>query len=151
MLGQESKATIRRVIEGAYNRGDLEGLDELYAPHFVYHNRPFPDIEGLETFKQYIKDIRSAYSDLTFAFYELIVEGDSAASLYTFTCTHTGQSPYTLTPATGKRVSMAGAAVYHWKHGKVIEEWNNADWLGLLQQTGAVPSVTSRLFSCCGR
>jgi hypothetical protein len=24
-------------------------------------------------------------------------------------------------------------------HGKIIEEWSNQDWLGLLQQLGVVP------------
>jgi len=42
-------------------------------------------------------------------------------------------------PATGKRVKQSGIMIYRIKDGKVVEQWAEANMLGLMQQLGVVP------------
>ena len=141
MSAEELKATIRRVVGGAYNKGNLDAMDELYAPNFVYHRVPLPDIVGLEAYKQAIADIRNSFSNLKLTFDKIIMEEDTVATRWTFRGTHTGQSPTIPIPPTGKKVLITGGSITHIRGGKAVEEWNYADWLGFFQQLGVVPPL----------
>jgi len=44
-------------------------------------------------------------------------------------------------PATGKQVVLTGITISHMVEGKIVEDWHNADALGLLQQLGVVPAM----------
>jgi predicted ester cyclase len=43
-------------------------------------------------------------------------------------------------PATGKSVEVTGVTIFRIKGGKIAEEWNETDMLGLLKQLGLIPS-----------
>ena len=133
---EERKAYARRVVDEAYNKGNLDVLDEHHVADYVYHIPPNPDIEGLEAYKQFITDLRNGYPDLQLTIDEIIVEGDIVAIRWTLQGTHTGQSPTLGIPPTGKKVTFTGCAVTHWVDDKIVEEWNYADHLGLMQQLG---------------
>ena len=136
MPAGELKATVRRVVEGAYNKGNLDALNELYAADFVYRRPPLPDITGLQAYKQAIADVRSSFSDVELTFNEIIVEGETIATRWKFQGTHIGQSPTIPVPSTGKQVRITGASVTHAVTGKAVEEWNHAGWLDFFQQLG---------------
>lgn len=127
---------IRKVIEEAWNKGNLDVLDEVYTTDFVQHRTPFPDYEGLEAYKEYIAGTREAYPDLQFTIEEIVVDGDTAVVWATFQGTHEGQSMMFPIPPTGKQVTMKLCSIGHWVEGKAVEEWVYADWLGLMQQLG---------------
>ncbi len=129
-------AAIMRIVEEAWNNGNVDVLDEYYAVDAVHHRPPFPDFEGLEAYQNYISGTRSAYPDLHFAVDEIIVDEGSAAVRITFQGTHTMESWTIPGPATGKTVSIPVFIVIHWSGGKITEEWENTDWLGLMQQMG---------------
>jgi predicted ester cyclase len=134
---QEGKsAAIMQIVEEAWNQGNLDILDEYYAADTVHHRPPFPDFEGLDEYKNYISGTRSAYPDLHFMVDEIIMDGDSAAVRITFQGTHTMESWTIPGPATGKSVTIPVFIVIHWSEGKIVEEWENTDWLGLMQQMG---------------
>jgi predicted ester cyclase len=40
---------------------------------------------------------------------------------------------------TGNQVTITGITIEQIAEGKIVEEWNNWDVLGMLQQIGAVP------------
>jgi predicted ester cyclase len=44
-------------------------------------------------------------------------------------------------PATGKRVHFVGCSVYRFLDGKIVEQWEYGDVLGLLQQLGVIPPL----------
>ena len=46
-------------------------------------------------------------------------------------------------PATGRRVRGQGTVILRIAEGKIAEEWEMSDLLGLLQQLGAVPAFSS--------
>ena len=63
---------------------------------------------------------------------------DCVVSRYTTRGTH--QGPFMGIPPSGKHVTVTGIAIIHIAKGKAVEEWANADELGLLQQLGVVPA-----------
>jgi predicted ester cyclase len=127
---------VRKVIEEAWNKVNLEVLDEVYATDFIQHRTPFPDIEGLEAYKQYIASTRKAYPNLQFTIEEIIVDGDTTALWFTFQGTHEGETMMFPILPTDEQVTMKGCTIGHWVEGKAVEEWVYADWLGLMQQLG---------------
>ena len=133
---EEHKAYAQREIDEAYNKGNLDVLDEHYATDFIYHIPPQPDIEGLEAYKKFVAGNRSGYPDIQITIEEIFAEGEIVAMRWTYRGTHTGDSPTLGIPPTGKKVTFTGCTVTHWMDGKIVEVWNYVDYLGLIQQLG---------------
>jgi predicted ester cyclase len=43
-------------------------------------------------------------------------------------------------PATGRRVSVNGITILRFADGRCVERWSQTDFLGMLQQLGALPT-----------
>jgi predicted ester cyclase len=117
-------------------------LDDIYAARYVRHIPPFPDIKGLDALKQFIVDCRNAYPDLQITHDEIVAEGNTLVIRWTYQGTQTGPSPMLGIAPTGKKILFSGCTVCHLMDDKTVEEWQYTDMLGLLQQLGAVPSMT---------
>ena len=70
---------------------------------------------------------------------DMIAEGDFVVVRHTARGTH--QDNFMSIPPTGKQVTMTGILIDRVADGKMIEEWSNSDYLGLLQQLGVIPSM----------
>jgi predicted ester cyclase len=44
-------------------------------------------------------------------------------------------------PITGKRVEVTGVTIFRISDGKIAEEWNESDMLGLMSQLGLLPPM----------
>ena len=130
------KTGIRQVIEEAWNKGNFDVLDELLAADYVYHVPPLPDVKGIEAYKQRIKEYRSAYPDLHITIHDIIVEENISVVRWTLQGTHKGTFSSIPIPPTGKKVKFLGCDMSYWKDGKVVEDWNHADFLGYMKQFG---------------
>ena len=81
MAVEENKALARRVLEGMFNKGNLDVADELLAPNYVDHDPAMPeDIHGPEGFKHYVGAYRSAFSDLHLQIEDQVAEGDKVVT-----------------------------------------------------------------------
>ncbi len=68
MLVEENKAGTRRAIEEFWNQGNMELLDEFWAPNYINHDPTNPEVRDLEGFKQWVIAARTAFPDLNSAF-----------------------------------------------------------------------------------
>ncbi len=137
---EDFKDKFRWALDEAWCKGNLDALDEVYAAEGVNYQPPFPAANGLEAMKQALASILPAYSDIQITYHEWIAEGNAIAFRATMNMRHTGQSPTFPIPPTGKELTLQTCAVCHLKDGKVIEEWDYSDYLGIMQQLGIVPS-----------
>jgi predicted ester cyclase len=123
-------------IEEAWCKGNVDALDELWDPNLILHKYPFPEIKGVEAFKQHILERLPAYEDIRFDWEEMISEGNTVAIRYTMYAKHTGTSPSFPIPPTGKVMVVKGCVFLHLKNGKVVEQFEYDDYLGVYQQLG---------------
>ncbi len=138
-MSEDIKAKFRRVVDEAWNKGNLDTLDELHSSGYVEHRPPLPDVTGLDAFKQMVAGAHHTFPDFHITIDELILEGDKLAVRFSWTGTHLGQSQNFPVPPSGKQLIVTGSHILHLEGGKLIEGWQHADNLGLFQQLGLVP------------
>src|SRR5215217_2479966 len=138
----ENKATVRRIPDEVFNQGNLSMVDELLAPDYVLHDPGVPggQLRGLEAFKeQWVSMLRTAFPDLRIVIEDQVAEGDKVVSRYTGSGTHQGELRGF--PPTNNRVEVTGTITSRFAEGKIVEEWNNFDNMGMMQQLGIVPPL----------
>jgi steroid delta-isomerase-like uncharacterized protein len=133
----ENKALIQRFVEEAFNEGNLDVADEVYAPDFVSHESAGPVGRDPEYVKQFVGTYRGAFPNGRTTVEDVIAEGDRVAYRWSFRGTHQGELMGI--PPTGKEATITGITIDRISGGKIEEEWNNVDQLGVLRQLGVVP------------
>jgi predicted ester cyclase len=134
----ENKALIRRVFDEIWNRGQLERIEELFAPQFVRHGAPTAGLTGPAGERQHRAAHRQAFPDLVITADDLVAEGERVAVRYTWRGTYQGSWPDV--PQPGIAVTMTGIAIHRVVAGTITDLWVVGDELGLLQQLGVVPT-----------
>ena len=138
-MSEQNKALVRRVVEEAWNRGNLEIIDEIFAPDYNEHILRPGQEPGIEGYKQRVLTTRAAFPDLVCDVQDLIAEDDRIALRYTLRGRHDGELAGI--PASGQRMSSDGMVFARLRDGRIIERWQVHDDLGLLQQIGALPAA----------
>jgi predicted ester cyclase len=88
----ENTDRVDRVIEEAFNRGELDVIDDVMASDYVcYEPSVSEEILGPEGFKEYVQMHRTAFPDLTLSLEDRVVEGDKIADRFTSRGTHEGE------------------------------------------------------------
>lgn len=136
MSAHEHKALVARLIEEAFNRGNLATIDALAAPDYVNHAAGFPDAPGPEAMKRFVTAYRTAFPGYACTIETQIAEGDLVVTRWTVRGTHQGEL-LGLMP-TGRRVTLPGIVIDRIADGQLAETWLQADVLGMLQQLGAL-------------
>jgi steroid delta-isomerase-like uncharacterized protein len=138
MSAEQHKMSIQRWVEGTWNKGNLALADEIYSADYIVHD-PAGPIQGLEALKQFVAMFRTGFPDIHVTIEEMIAEGDKLVWRYTVRGTHQGEF-MGIAPA-GKSLTLTGCLLSRFVGDKVVEDWNNYDALGMLQQLGAIPSI----------
>ena len=138
-MSQEAIEMIKKTYNEAYNKGNVKVLDSIISADYQRHQPPMKSVKGLPAYKEFIKNVRSAYSGFEIRIDDIIVNGDKSVTRVTLSGRHTGQAPTLQAPPTGKQIEMMGCVVSYWKGGKIAQEWVYNDYLGLVQQFGVIP------------
>lgn len=134
----EIKQTARQFFDDVYNQENLESIDALVTPSFVYHARG-EDVEGIEKFKKWISSDRAAFPDMRFAVVDSIAEGGKVATAFVVEGTH--EKEFRGIPATRKKFETVGMTVFHFDGNKIKEAWVVVDGLSAALQIGVVRRV----------
>jgi steroid delta-isomerase-like uncharacterized protein len=135
-MSEENKTLVRRLIEEAWNEGNLAVVDELLSPDYILHVAA-PGVPDREGYKQVVSMYHTAFPDLRFTIEDTVAEGDKVVIRLTIRGTHKGE--YMGIAPTGKQVAMTAIAIRRIEGGRIVEEWVETDRLGLMQQMGVVP------------
>jgi steroid delta-isomerase-like uncharacterized protein len=136
MMSEENKAVARRFLDELWNRSNFAAVGELLARDYDGHSSTV--IHGPDGAVAFIPVMRAAFPDFRCEVFDQIAEGDKVATRWKLVGTHEG--PFQGMPPSGRRVEMAGIAIFRLAGGRLVEGWTNEDALGLLQQIGAVPA-----------
>jgi steroid delta-isomerase-like uncharacterized protein len=133
-LEDQNRELVTRCFE-ELNKGNVDFIREATAPDSVYY---FPsanpksmspdEVIGL------VKMDKEGFPDLNWSLEEQVAAGDVVISRFIVRGTHT--ATFQGIPATGKKIEIS---VIHWhrlKDGKIVEDREEADILGLMQQLG---------------
>ena len=117
------------------NHGRLELIDKHFAADYTFTS-PSVSLSGVREGKQYYEALLGAFSDIEFTVEDAFAAGEKLAKRWTFRATHTGE--LNGIKPTGKRITLVGATLARMKDGKILEERDFVDDLGLMQQLGVI-------------
>jgi len=138
MGASENKALVRRLFEQGMNERKAGIFSECVAPSFVNHDLPGP-APGPEGFLQSFGMFEAAFPDLQVHLDEVLAaEDDKVITRSRWTGTHEGE--FMGVPASGASVEVKFIDIWRIENGLIAESWVRMDFLGLMQQVGAVPS-----------
>ena len=86
-----------------------------------------------------VQRYRDALGGLRVTVDQQFTDGDYVATRYTITGTHDGDLMGT--PPSGKDVAFTGITISRCEGGRIAEEWEITDVVGLLGQIGALPAT----------
>ena len=131
------KAAVRDVFE-TLEHGRLDTLDALVDPDYVGHDPSEPEeVRGVEGVKEMIEASRRAWN-LRVTIEHQFADGDFVATRYTAHGRHDAE--FMGIAPTGREGTASGICISRFRDGKIVEEWDNWDALGVLQQIGAIPA-----------
>jgi steroid delta-isomerase-like uncharacterized protein len=133
-LEEKNEAVIRHLID-ELNKANIGVFSELYSSDYAYYvpsrnTTPYTRDELTTMFKAFYE----AFPDLNWRIEELIAKDDQVA--YQFSALGTHDGIYEGIPPTGNRVSGSGIIIARMKDGKVIQDKEEWDTLGWMQQLG---------------
>ena len=110
---------------------------ELFGSDFKAHfpGAPVLDLDG---FHHLVSGFFAGFPDLRHNIdFQLAQDAKVAVRLHV---TGTHQGNFQGIPATGKAMNASASAFFQVSDGKITEIWVDADFMGLLQQIGALPA-----------
>jgi predicted ester cyclase len=138
MSTENYKSIIHRFTKEFWNEGDATVIDRVFAADFNDHSAPPGLAPGREGLKQMILSFRAAFTNANTVVDDILVDGDKVVWRWTFQGKHTGELMGI--PATNKPIMFTGITIDRFVNDWIVERWNQADFIGLMQQFGVVPA-----------
>ncbi|MEU4798284.1 ester cyclase [Streptomyces sp. NPDC023327] len=133
----ELKELAAHIADRVWNHADLGAIDEYFLPHFVGHFPGLPDVYGPADFKKMGADLRKALPDLQERILVQVQERDRVFMQAVLTGTHRGDLMGI--PPTGVATVLTEMIILRFEGRKVAELWQQADYMGVMEQLGVVP------------
>ena len=120
---ERNKAVVRRLVGEVLNGGNLDTIDQLYAPDLAAEARAW------------IAPVVGSFPDTRMEIIDLVAEGDRVAARFVCSGTHTGEwLGHAPTGRCFERIDEAG--FYRVREGRIVESWGVEDTLRRLEQLG---------------
>lgn len=132
MSTEENKALVRRYWEEVWNQGDLDLIEELFAPDFF------------EEQKYFISRTLQAFSESHVTIDDMLADGDKVITRYTWRAVHSKVWDLELegismaVPPTGQAIWDRGITIFCIANGRITKYWSEWTKLELAQQLGAI-------------
>jgi predicted ester cyclase len=147
---EANKAIVRRLYEEVYEKGNVAVVDELIAPEYVLRNAASgwrsSQNRGPEVYRHMVRAWRETPPVYTVTIEQMIAEGDKVVTVFTFAGTQRGdlaKGPFGPIKPTGRLLNLPDIMISRISDGKIVEEWESANWASIWQQLGAIPPPTS--------
>ena len=125
-----------RWFQEVWNNGRKEAIDELLDVNGVIHGIEGIDVPGPKGFKVFYDNFRNQFP-------KIHVEVEDTVSQEGY---ETSRCLVTATDANNQTVKFTGMTFVRVKDNKIVESWNNFDFLSMYQQLGfklAAPDAIS--------
>ena len=136
-MSEENKELVRRWFEEVWNKGRADAIEEMFDENGIAHglaDDPSQPIRGPRDFRPFHTVFREAFPNMTIVVEDLIAEADKVAARCSVRGKHEGD--FMGREATQSPVEFTGIAIVRIDNGKIIEAWNNFDFMTLHKQVG---------------
>jgi steroid delta-isomerase-like uncharacterized protein len=116
----------------AIQDGRWKDLDNLLDKDFTYTGDGF--VFTKDEYMGFMQDMTTAFTGLKMQFPSVMVDGDVAAIRFISTAVNTGS--FMGAPANKKNLEVHGINMRRVKDGRVMQEWQTTDLLGVMRQIG---------------
>jgi steroid delta-isomerase-like uncharacterized protein len=138
-MSDENIALTRRWFEEVWNKGREEAIDEMFAAEGIAHGLADVagnELRGPQDFKPFFRKFRAAFPDIEVVVEDTVAEGDKVAARCLVRGKH--QSDSLGFVATGQSTEFTGITIVRIEKGKIVEAWNNFDFMTMYKQLGAL-------------
>ena len=138
-MSEENKALVQRWFDEVWNKGRASAIDEMFDQDGIAHGLSDDagnPLRGPADFKPFHEQFRGAFSNILVAVEEMIAEGDLVAARCSVRGKHTGD--HLGFAASDSPVEFTGITIVRIKDGKIVEAWNNFDFMKMYKQIGAL-------------
>ena len=136
-MSEENKALVRRWFDEVWNKGRAEAIEEMFDEYGIAHglsDDPSNPIRGPKNFRPFHTTFREAFPNMVIVIEDMIAEGDKVAARCSVRGRHEGD--FLEKAATQSPVEFTGIAIVRIANGKIVEAWNNFDFMTLHRQVG---------------
>jgi steroid delta-isomerase-like uncharacterized protein len=136
---EDNKALVRRWFDEVWNKGRADAIDEMFARDGIAHglsDDPASPLRGPKGFLPFHAQFREAFPDIVVVVEDQIAEGDKVAVRCSVHGKHAGDSLGF--KATQAPVEFTGMTIVRIKDSKIVEAWNNFDFMKMYRQLGAI-------------
>lgn len=126
---------VRRMIT-AGDQGDFGILEQVWSPHIVVHFGA-TDLDG-DAALQLMKSVAAAFPDMRHEVEDMFATKDRVVLRGSIVATHQGE--FQGIAATGRSVTIGQIVIFRLEDDRIVEYWEQVDFLGLMQQLGALPA-----------
>jgi steroid delta-isomerase-like uncharacterized protein len=136
---EANKALIRRWFAEVWNKGRADAISEMFAKDGIAHGLSDDldnPLRGPGDFLPFHTQFRSAFPNMEVVVEDQIAEGDLVATRCTVRGKHTGDG--LAIAATQMPVDFTGMTITRIADGKIIEAWNNFDFMRMYRQLGTL-------------
>ncbi len=139
MQTNATRSVIQRLVD-ALNRHDWEACQQAYADDAVRHGGSRTQMSAGEM-RDFLERWWEAAPDWRYDVEVMLADGNLGALRVraggTFNQPHSF-GPWGVAQPTGQRVEVTWTEVYRVESNQIVEEWHNADNLGLLTRVGLI-------------
>ena len=136
-MSEENKEVLRRWFEEVWNNGRADAIDEMFDENGIAHglsDDPSNPLRGPRNFKAFYTMFRDGFPNMLIVIEDMIAEGDKVAARCSIRGRHEGE--FLGRTATQSPVQFTGIAIVRIDNGKIVEAWNNFDFMTLHKQVG---------------
>ena len=136
-MSEENKKLLRRWFEEVWNNGRADAIDEMFDENGIAHglsDDPSKPIKGPSDFRPFHSALRQAFPNMMIVIEDMIAEGDKVVARCSLRGKHEGE--FLGRAATQAPFEFTGIAIVRIQNGKIIEAWNNFDFMTMHKQIG---------------
>jgi steroid delta-isomerase-like uncharacterized protein len=136
-MSEENKQVLRRWFDEVWNKGRAEAIDEMFDENGIAHGLsedPSSPLKGPGNFRPFYEVFRQAFPNLTIDIEDMVAEGDKVAARCSVRGKHEGE--FMGRAATQSPVEFTGITIVRIANGKIVEAWNNFDFMTMYKQCG---------------
>ena len=136
-MSEENKALLKRWFDEVWNKGRADAIDEMLDQYAIVHglsDDPTNPIKGPRDFRPFHALFRNAFPNMTVVVEDMVAESDKVAARFSVRAKHEGD--FLGRAGTDFPVEFTGIAIVRVKNGKIVEAWNNVDFMILHKQVG---------------